>query len=146
MGSLSLPLLKYTFVDSRIGVSRTTALLMYIYCTMAPGAHSTDESSQDQRTCLSSSGAHSTDESSQDQRTCLSSSRDQGSRHHRGQDNHLHPVPHIAQADGDCWGKGHLQYLSGYLATWRPTRLAQHVERLPPSEDYCICQSIAAFT
>merc|ERR1712212_1298010 len=127
MGSLSLPLLKYTFVDSRIGVSRTTALLMYIYCTMAPGAHSTDESSQDQR-------------------TCLSSSRDQGSRHHRGQDNHLHPVPHIAQADGDCWGKGHLQYLSGYLATWRPTRLAQHVERLPPSEDYCICQSIAAFT
>ena len=69
--SLSLPLLKYTFVDSRIGVSRTTALLMYIYCTMAPGAHSTDESSQDQRTCLRSP-AHSTDVSCPDQRPCLS--------------------------------------------------------------------------
>ena len=34
------------------------------------------------------------------------SPRHQARRHHRVQDDHLHPVPHIAQADGDCGGRG----------------------------------------
>ena len=101
---------------------------MYIYCTMAPGADSTDESCQDQRPCLSnrhstdescpdqrtclSSPAHSTDVSYQDQQPCLSSPRYQGSRHHGGQDDHLHPVLHIAQVDGVWEGRG-------IYSTWR---------------------------
>ena len=57
-------------------------------------------------------------ERGQDQRTCRGNPHHQDHQachHHRGLDDHLHPVPHIAQADGDFWGKG---INSTYLATW----------------------------
>ena len=51
----------------------------------------------------------------QEQRTCNGNLRHQACHHHRGLDDHLHPVPHVAQADGDCWGKG---INSTCVATW----------------------------
>ena len=146
---------------------RTSALSMFIYCKMAPGLYPADASCQecppdlprlssteDKQTFASdhtdsmettaSSSNRENGAVGQEQRTCNGNLRHQACHHHRGLDDHLHPVPHVAQADGDCSGKG---INSTCVATWLPTRQsrAQGISRVYlPSEDYAICQSIYA--
>ena len=108
----------------------TTALLMFIHCKMAPGTHATENQSagsvvlrpRHRLENLSWEMNPASSEESYDghvavQQTCVPACRPrhQDRHHHRLLDDHLHPVPHIAQADGDCWGKG---INSTCVATW----------------------------
>ena len=138
---------------------RTTVLLMFIHCKTAPGTHATENQSagsvvlrpRHRLENLSWEMNPASSEESYDghvavQQTCVPACRPrhQDRHHHRQLDDHLHPVPHVAQADGDCWGKG---INSTCVATWLPTRQsrAQGISRVYlPSEDYAICQSISA--
>ena len=138
---------------------RTSALAMFIHCKMAPGTHATENQSagsvvlrpRHRLENLSWEMNPASSEESYDghvavQQTCVPACRPrhQDRHHHRRLDDHLHPVPHVAQADGDCWGKG---INSTCVATWLPTRQsrAQGISRVYlPSEDYAICQSISA--